>query len=118
MNSPQVSKMKTAEGLLSMALINRKLTNAKRVPRNFGSRQNKIQKNKLFLFPELQETLDAPVVLEFMKITQSNLQFNPKQNCQEKSRFSNKITKKKKTPIGEGNRKISHIRETKIYREI
>lgn len=57
-----------------MALIKRKLTYATKAPRNFGKRQNRIQKKRLFLFPDLQETVDAPVVLEFMKISPSILE--------------------------------------------
>lgn len=49
---------------------------AKAVPKNFGSRQIKIQqKRPLFLFPELQETKYAPVVVELMKIQIDNLYF-------------------------------------------
>ena len=58
-----------------MALINRKFTYTKGVPKNFGNNENKIQiKQRSFLFPDLQETTDASVVLEFMKIKLSNLQ--------------------------------------------
>lgn len=64
----QISETRTAEGLLSMALIKRKLTRAIGVPRNFGNRQNRIQKKQLLLFPDLQETENGPVVLEFIKI--------------------------------------------------
>lgn len=63
----------TAEGLLSTALTRRKFTYVIGVPRNFGSRQNKIQKKKLFLFPDLQETVDTPVVVELMKNRLPNL---------------------------------------------
>lgn len=57
-----------------MALLNRKLTYAKGVPKNFGSKQNKIQKKqRSLLFPDLQETSDASADLEFMKIKLSNL---------------------------------------------
>jgi hypothetical protein len=57
-----------------MALINRKFTNTKGVPKNFGSNENKIQKKqRSLLFPDLQETTDASVVVEFMKIKLSNL---------------------------------------------
>lgn len=70
----QISNTQTAEGLLSIALIKRKLTYATGVPRNLGNRQNKIQKKTLLLFPNLQETDDGPVVLEFMKI-KSETQF-------------------------------------------
>lgn len=38
------------------------------VPKNFGSKQSKIQQKTLFLFPESQETKYAPVVVELMKI--------------------------------------------------
>lgn len=62
-----------------MALIKRKLTYATKAPRNFGKRQNRIQKKRLFLFPDLQETVDAPVVLEFMKISPSNLGRMPRE---------------------------------------
>lgn len=74
MISVQISNTQTAEGLLSIALIKRKLTYATGVPRNLGNRQNKIQKKTLLLFPNLQETDDGPVVLEFMKI-KSETQF-------------------------------------------
>lgn len=71
--SPGISKVRTAEGLLSIALTNKKFTYATGVPKKFGSKQTKIQRKKSFLFPDLQETVDATVVLEFMKITMSNL---------------------------------------------
>lgn len=39
------------------------------VPKNFGSKESKIQqKRRLLLFPESQETKNAPVVVELMKI--------------------------------------------------
>ncbi|EXB74403.1 hypothetical protein L484_004222 [Morus notabilis] len=64
-----------------MALINRKLTYAKGVPKNFGNKQNKIQKKqRSLLFPELQETTDVSVAFEFMKIKLSNLQSKVKHN--------------------------------------
>lgn len=51
---------------------------AKAVPKNFGSKQIKIQqKRPLFLFPKLQETKYAPVVVELMKIQIDKLCFNP-----------------------------------------
>jgi hypothetical protein len=74
-----------------MALIKRKLTYAIKAPRNFGNRQNRIQKKRLFLFPDLQETVDAPVVLEFMKISQSILQ-NSTQHPQERKNINYLIT--------------------------
>lgn len=50
---------------------------ANAVPKNFGSKQIKIQQKRLlFLFPELQETKYAPVVVELMKIQINNLRFN------------------------------------------
>ena len=51
-----------------MALKSWKLTYATGVPRKLGSKQAKLQKRKSFLFPNLQETVDATVFLEFMKI--------------------------------------------------
>jgi hypothetical protein len=78
--SPKIYKTLSAEGLLSIALSNRKFPYAKGVPKNFGSKQNRIQKKRLFLFPDLQETTDVSVTLEFMKIKLSNLQFMVKQN--------------------------------------
>lgn len=66
------SETSNAEGLLSTDFTSERLTHAIRAPKNFGSKQTKIQK-KSFLFPELQETKDATVVLEFMKIELSNL---------------------------------------------
>jgi hypothetical protein len=74
-----------------MALIKRKLTYAIKAPRNFGKRQNRIQKKRLFLFPDLQETVDAPVVLEFMKISPSNLQNSTQKRAQEKLPINAKI---------------------------
>ena len=65
------SKLRSAEGLLSMALIKRKSTYTIAVPKKFGSKQTKIQW-KLFLFPDLQETTNATVVFELMKIKLSN----------------------------------------------
>lgn len=65
------SKLRSAEGLLSMALIKRKFTYTIAVPKKFGSKQTKIQR-KSFLFPDLQETTDATVVFELMKIKLSN----------------------------------------------
>lgn len=65
--------MPTAEGLLSTALTNERFSYAIGAPKNFGSRQSRIQRKKSFLFPELQETKDATVVFEFMKIKLSNL---------------------------------------------
>jgi hypothetical protein len=70
-----------------MALIKRKLTYAIKAPRNFGKRQNRIQKKRLFLFPDLQEMVDAPVVLEFMKISPSILQ-NSTQHPQERKNIN------------------------------
>ncbi|XP_043712650.1 uncharacterized protein LOC122661320 [Telopea speciosissima] len=61
------------EGFLTMALNKRKFTYAIGVPRNLGRMQTKIQKKKSFLFPDLQETMDAAVLLEFMKIKWSIL---------------------------------------------
>lgn len=59
---------------LSMILIKIKQMYRMGVPRNFGSKQNKIQKKKkkLFLFPDMQETGDDTEVVEFIKTTQSN----------------------------------------------
>ena len=54
-----------------MPLIKRKFTDAVGVLKNFGNKQTKIQKNKSFLFPDLQETMDATVVVEFIKISLS-----------------------------------------------
>jgi hypothetical protein len=71
--SPRALKTRTAEGRLSIALINRKSPKAKGVPKNLGSKQNRIQKKMMFLFPDLQETTDVSVILEFMKIKLSNL---------------------------------------------
>lgn len=61
------------EGHRTMALNNWKLTYATRVPRKLGSKQAKIQKRKSFLFPDWQETVDATVLLEFIKIWFANL---------------------------------------------
>lgn len=76
--SPRVLKTRTAEGRLSIALINRKSPNAKGVPKNLGSKQNRIQKKMMFLFPDLQETTDVSVILELMKIKLSNLHIKVK----------------------------------------
>ena len=67
------TNMRTAEGLLSMAWIKRKLTYTIAVPKNFGSKQTRIQR-KSFLFPDLQETADATVLFELMKNKLSNLE--------------------------------------------
>lgn len=73
--SPKEFKpVSTSEGLLSMGLIKRKFTNTVGVPKKFGSKQSKIQKSS-FLFPDLQETMNAAAVFEFMKILYSNLFF-------------------------------------------
>lgn len=42
------------------------------VPENLENRQMRIQKGKLFLFPASQETEDVAMLLEIMKIMQSN----------------------------------------------
>jgi hypothetical protein len=76
--SPRVLKTHNAEGRLSIALINRRFPNAKGVPKNLGSKQNKIQKKMMFLFPDLQETTDVSVILELMKMKLSNLHFKVK----------------------------------------
>ncbi|KAK8519375.1 hypothetical protein V6N12_025414 [Hibiscus sabdariffa] len=65
--------MMATAGLLSTALNEIKLMYAIGSPRNLGSKQKRVQKKKVLLFPDLQETVDASVVLEFMKIMQSNL---------------------------------------------
>lgn len=57
------------EGDLTMALNKRKFLNATGVPRKVGNKQSKIQKKKSFLFPDLQETVDAAAQVEFMKIS-------------------------------------------------
>lgn len=56
------------EGQRTIALNKRKFTNTTVIPRNPGKRQIKIKKRRFFLFPALQETVDASVLLEFMKI--------------------------------------------------
>lgn len=61
------------EGRLTIALNNKKLTYEIGAPRNSGNKQMKAQTRKLFLFPASQETVDAVVLLEIMKIRQSNL---------------------------------------------
>ena len=78
--------MVTEAELLSMALIKIKLTYVMGIARNFGSKQNKIQKKKLFLFPDLQETVDDSMVVEYIKIMQSNLP----------SKFTTKLKKQKR----------------------
>lgn len=67
------SKMRTAEGLLSTAVIKRKFTYTMALPKKFGSKQTRIQR-KSFLFPDLQETTDATVLFELMKNKLSNLE--------------------------------------------
>lgn len=42
------------------------------LPRKRGKRQIKIQKRNLFLFPVLQETVDAAALLEFMNCRQTS----------------------------------------------
>lgn len=56
------------EGHLTITLNSKKFTHAIIDTRKLGSTQTKIEKNKLFLFPDLQETVNATVLLEFMKI--------------------------------------------------
>ena len=54
-----------------MALIKRKFTYTIAVPKKFGSERTKLSR-KSFSFPGLQETVEATVVFEFMKIKLSN----------------------------------------------
>jgi hypothetical protein len=51
-----------------MPLINRKFKDAVGIVKNFDSKKTKIQKKTSFLFPDLQETTDATVLVEFIKI--------------------------------------------------
>lgn len=73
LTSLHTNKSQTDEdGFLIIALNKRKLTCTTDNPRNLGSRQTRIQR-KSVLLPALQETLDATVLLEFMKIKFSKL---------------------------------------------
>lgn len=66
-------EMQIDEGQQVTALNNKKLKYTVEIPRNLGNKQPKIQTRKLFLFPATQETVDAAVLLEIMKIRQSKL---------------------------------------------
>ncbi|GAA0149441.1 hypothetical protein LIER_08608 [Lithospermum erythrorhizon] len=56
------------EGHLTIALNNKKLTNRTGTPRNRGKRRTKIRRRDLFVLPAVQETVEAAVLFEFMKI--------------------------------------------------
>lgn len=56
-----------------MPLINRKFKDAVGIVKNVDSKKTKIQKITSFLFPDLQETTDATVLVEFIKIQLSIL---------------------------------------------
>lgn len=56
-----------------MSLIKRKFSYTVGVLKNFDSKQTKIQQKKSFWFPDLQETTDTTVVVEFIKIPLSIL---------------------------------------------
>ena len=51
-----------------MSLNKRKFTLAVGFLKHFDSKHTKIQKKKLLVFPDLQETADATEILEFIKI--------------------------------------------------
>lgn len=56
-----------------MSLIKRKFSYTVGVLKNFDSKQTKIQQKKSLWFPDLQETTDTTVVVEFIKIQLSIL---------------------------------------------
>lgn len=64
------SKLQDSEGIAAAKEI---FTSRKGVIKDLRTKQTKIQKKKLFLFPDLQETTDANVGVEFMKMRLSIL---------------------------------------------
>lgn len=69
------SKVRTTNDILSIPVIKYRSTWRVWVLKPFDSKQARTQKKKSVLFPTLEETTDATVMLEFIKIRKSNLSY-------------------------------------------